>query len=444
MSTGEDQSQQQFEIKQSGNFLEYVQKMYLAPRYADVSFYFASQQLDKISAHKALLAANSDGFAKIFDENPKGNVLKIFINDVPMAAFEEFLQFFYLSDVKVTYNHYLSVLHLGHKYHVQQCIDHCGKLFKKIVNIKNVCTILSFVIRYNYQRFIKFCEEFIILNAEDVFATIAFSTCDRPTLEHIIRMDFLSCSEMCVFESCMRWVKSKCGQASQDALTMELIDTQMGDLINEIRFKSMTPQEICRLTMKYGSILENILSANVLTLDRQLKWNVEAIIKCNFQIQPNGREYMCGLSTKEMTIFSTNEPLVLGSSICGRICGNNLKPRSVRNVQSFLPIDVEISEAKDLNATSGGKVLCNMKIKLQSTYTIVSLTPPILVRPDHFYKILMSDFPEKYVHYSKELKRQMQFDTNINIKIHSFHSIAEICKKGTVVGLISTLNFNRL
>lgn len=330
-TNNEEQPQEEFVVHQGDNVLADLKKIYLNSKHADVDFGFKLQSATpEIPAHRALLAASSDKFAKIFDEN-SARLIKIGDN-VTLAAFEEFLQFFYLSDVKVTHDNYLGVLHLGYKYRVQQCIDKCVELFDKVVRPKNVCRILSYAIRHNYdQRFIKSCEKIIILNTEDVFATIGFLACDRRTLEHIIKMDFLSCTEADVFEACMRWVKFK---SEKNVLTMELIEAWMGDLINEIRFQAMQPQELCRLSIEYGLVLKSILNptemintiANGVILDRrrcrEFAWNGDATAICELENQRNELEIKCVLNIKQTLHFSTSEPLILGSFHCGRILVN--------------------------------------------------------------------------------------------------------------------------
>lgn len=111
-------------------------------------------------------------------------------------------------------------------------------------------------------------------------------------------------------------------------------------------------------------------------------------------------------------------------------------------MRSFLPVDVEISELNDLNAVSSGKILCNWKAELQSTDTIVSLPQPILIRPEYFYRISIGHFPDEHVFYSKGLKQRVQLDTGVNVKLQTPNTASN--ENDIVVGLISTLNFNRL
>lgn len=232
----------------------------------------------------------------------------------------------------------------------------------------------------------------------------------------------------------MSWLKFK----TEANLLTKSIDTHFGPVISGVRFKSMKPQEICQLTMKYGSLMQYILdNENSSCVSRRLKWDDEAIIK--YEIQKDGTEFVCKLLGEENTIFSMDEPLILGSFTCSRIRVNYLEPR---DLPSSLPVDVEISEATDLNegliyATSNAKVVCKMKAELHSADTTVLLPQPILIRPSCFYKICIGQFPDEHVHYSKEF---MRCDKSINIKFHFIKLLAN----RAMAGLVSTLNFNRL
>lgn len=69
MSTDDEKDQsQEFVIQQGGNLFENVKTMYLNPKHSDVDFCFEPPNpTRKIPAHRGLLPANSDEFAKMFD-----------------------------------------------------------------------------------------------------------------------------------------------------------------------------------------------------------------------------------------------------------------------------------------------------------------------------------------------------------------------------------------
>lgn len=119
--------------------MESGEKMYLESDIADVYFVCAANDgtFKRIPAHKSVLAAASDVFKTMFygELKEEGDVN---VCDVTAAAFEEFLQFFYLREVKLTMDHIVEVFHLGHKYNIVKCFDVCVIFLKDHLSIDNV------------------------------------------------------------------------------------------------------------------------------------------------------------------------------------------------------------------------------------------------------------------------------------------------------------------
>lgn len=300
-----------------------TEHLYLSNRFADVNFSFVSDDgavLESVPAHKNLLAADSDVFEKMFYGGLKetGDVT---IVDASAAAFKEFLQFFYLTEVILSAEHMAGVMYLGHKYSAKKCVDTCIDMLKNNLTNENVCAILPLVAFDEDNKLAKICEARILLNTADVFASTGFLECSKEALAHILRMDLLPCSEVQVFEACMAWVQAK---SKQNTVSKAMVDEHLGDLYSEIRFVSMTIQEFCTLKTKHGAVLAgdfediirmiarlNIHSERFNAFPRQAKWMTDAIITCD-------RKWYCTmarrytLDTEEKVTFYSNQPIVLG------------------------------------------------------------------------------------------------------------------------------------
>lgn len=164
--------------------------------------------------------------------------------------------------------------------------------------------------------------------------------CDRQVLEHFLRMDLLSCSEIQDFEACMDWVRVK---SKQDAVSREFDDMHLGNLFYEIRFASMTKQELCNLAAKYKSVLLGEISTiiNIITLPgfhsenfnqqpRYTEWNESAAIKCNREIAGE-KEYPAILTESTEALFSTNVPLLLGISLVSKLPSTKDRMLEIQN-----------------------------------------------------------------------------------------------------------------
>lgn len=346
-----------------------------------------------------VLAAASKVFKVMFygELKEEGDIK---VCNVTAAAFEEFLQFFYLKEVILSMQHILEVSHLGHKYDIEKCFDVCVKFIKDEISADNVCIGLGFAILYDQNDLMKICEKKIIINTNAVFKSTSFLECDGKVLAHILNMRLLSCTEIDVFEGCMSWLKVKCGQQT---LTKEMIHTHLGELFHQIRFVSLTIEEFAILVQTYGLLFsseeyQDIISTIVLSKShanifngnrRQIQWNNDTVIKCDRTISDTSSTFC--MRNIETSIFSTNDPILLGAFICPKVY---LLGKYGFYKLSELKSDVQIIESAAADAShpdSVRTVLCRLETKLQSSSeTIVSLATPLLIRPGFLYEIRLS------------------------------------------------------
>lgn len=248
--------------------------LYLDKTTSDVSFVFESAETDqsssaapatgpvRISAHRVLLANNSEVFKQMFycdGGESKVDVKDVPTTDVPITdvtpeAFKEFLQFFYLIEVELHTENISGVLYLGHKYKHMQCVELCAQFLKDIANPDNILFIMSLAIEYNPSDLLDFCQQFICTNTDAVLESNGFLECEQKTLAYCINANLFGCSEVKLFEACMEWVKAK---SKQNVLTKEIVDEYLCDLFYEIRFGSMTIQDLCNLSLKYDAVLSD-------------------------------------------------------------------------------------------------------------------------------------------------------------------------------------------
>lgn len=449
-----DQQQQSYKVFR--NSLESIAKLYRDTRTADVHFTFESDDgtETRVDAHKSLLAATSDVFGAMFYGELKetGDIPVI---DATDAAFKEFLQYFYQDEIKLTIGNAVEVMYLAHKYNVPKCVEDCIEFLKLSLANENVCAVLFYSILYNHMELLKLCEKHIIVNTEAVLKTAGFLKCDRKVLAHILQMDFLSCSEVEVFKACMAWVEAK---YSRHGSSKEIVETHLGDLFYKIRFASMTIQQLCALQQEYDTVLSSdfITIANIVagsqiqidkfvTVPRQIKWDEDAIIKCDRK--SNGRLYPFDLYSEYKTTLSTNAPLILGSFICGKIVMAD--GFGGHDLDWDLTVDVKIIETHTSDSEYK-KTLLNMKVNLKSTMTAVSLTQAILIRPGFFYSICLGPFPGDHQYCAQVTKGKIKLDRDTIVEIREDNYIEE--EEGeddddndlASFGLIPELNFNKI
>lgn len=385
-----------------------MKRLYLHAETADVFFVFENEV---VPAHKNLLAIGSDVFFTMFYGSLKENK-EIVIVDATISAFKEFLQFFYLSRVKLTMENICDVMNLGEKYDVTICQLTCEKFLKEMLNVDNVCVAYNLAILFEFDDLRQFCVEKITANADRIFQTSAFLDCSKSVLSHILTLDTLTCPEIEVFHACMAWVRNA---ANQDVITKEHIQSSMGDLFYEIRFGAMTIEEFASLSPMYGQlfsfdeyqdIVQMIVSKQFQSnffknQSRQIHWNSDAIIECDRSMnEPIENVY---LRYTETTTFITNTLLLLGELV--------FSPLYLRKE---LPIEVTIYEVA---ADGMSNILCVQQTELRTvnigSYAL-SLAKPVMIKPGMKYKIQFDrGFPNSK---GRKLRSHVQIDSNINIQ----------------------------
>lgn len=324
--------------------------LYLDAETADVCFLIGET---KIPAHKNLLAAASDVFKRMF-YGPLRETDNVRIDGVNGTAFKEFLQFFYIENVKLTIENIADVMDLGHKYNVTKCSELCVEFLKDTLTDDNICTGLSLAMIYDLNELKDFCKKRIIANTSAVIRSAGFLECDRSILEYILNINLFSCSEMDIFDACMAWVRAR---SKQDALTKEIVHTHLGHLFYAIRFASMKIKDVANLTNPYGFLFsfdeyKEIIQLIELpafqpqffaTAKRELPWNKDAVILCDRSILNRSNTFVRPIRRIEATAFSTNEPILLGSLICTSLADHRGRPPTGRAKQLVEVTIVEIS-----------------------------------------------------------------------------------------------------
>ncbi|XP_055325984.1 BTB/POZ domain-containing protein 6-B-like [Sitodiplosis mosellana] len=376
---------------------------------------------------------------------------KVKIGDVSAAAFKEFLQFFYFGQVKLTMGNVAAVMNLGEKYNVAECLAVCSKFLKNNLCEDNVCRHYGLAILFNQHELKKACETVIGLNTTAVFHSNGFLTCDRKLLAEILKLDWMSCTEIELFEACMSWVKAT---GKQDNLTKELVQTQLGQLFYEIRFGSMALDEFTALVptngqlftnTEYTDIIQSItnkeFNAAMFNGNREKRcdldpWNEKNEIKCiRFSsLRYSTKPYF--LKNLETTKFTTNEPLLLksiGLDVIKRYSSG--KYINCEDVPTAITI-VEVSGSDDFKKEVdkyNGKA--NMK---SSDFISVKMPKPILVKPGFMYEFRLKQNPPKYCAIGGLLKSEVQVDNGITIQFHDDPLIPDDI---TSTGLIYKLRF---
>lgn len=412
-------------------------KLYLKPEIADVHFVFESDSAcERLSAHKTLLAGGSDVFYAMFYGTLK-EMGDINIVDVSAEAFKLFLQFFYFSNVEMTIESVAEVMYLGNKYDVADCLKVCSDYMTSTLSPENVIFILGQAIVYDQVQLQEMCESKIRLNSKEILQSTSFLECDRPVIDHILKMDRLSCSESEVFEACMSWVRIA---SKENTLTRDILKEHLGESFYEICFGSMSMDEFVEILPIYGKIFSTDEYNEILqTISKQeiqpkmfkecrqaMQLNENKIIKCNrFISNLFGRRYYT--KPTDTTIFIASTPLLFGYFIFYPLYSRN-------NDDITKKLNVKTTIVSDSRAETQ---FSNCVTFSNGPY-IINLPKPIVVKPGIRYEIQLS-LPDNQYYLVRELKPIVTLDSDITVEFYNDPVV-----KGTKTGLIYELGFNLL
>lgn len=426
-----------------------IKKLYLDESTADVHFTFESidGQPELVPGHKLLLSANSDVFQAMFNGSWKEHD-KCEIVDASLAAFKEFLQFFYCDEIEVTAENVDVVMGLGQKYLVKECSNVCAQFLTDRLSNENVCSAYRLSLAIGREELKKICEVSICISAKDVFQSKGFLECDRSTLGNILKLDSLSCSEVEVFNASMDWVKtvSKATHLDKDTVCKHL-----GDDFHSIRFSAMTPDELNGIFSSHANlfipevrskVVERIQSndTEIVKRPRECVWDKADVIKCIRKISYADESEPYQIETDECTTFTSNKPLLLRAVVCGGIMEWR-KFKYVESIEEDIDGEITICERRGAFKYESSNIIYEDKITMSE---LIRLTKPIIIKPGFSYKICVATESSDCYPYCTDYL----IDSN-DVKIKDKQIVVKFVSKGNMKrggngGLIYGLHFNEI
>lgn len=282
-----------------------------------------------------------------------------------------------------------------------------------------------------------------------VFKSNDFLTCDVTILSRILKLNWLSCSEIELFETCMAWIKAA---SKQEIVTKEMVHTQLGAAFYDIRFGLMTFAEFASLIPSYGTLFSTDEYQDIIQIiaDKEFKsklfngirenrsqtnlWDDENVIRFSRLTPiPGGTKR---LHIPETTTFTSSEQLLLKGFRCVKFCAYLIKG-AIFHSETEIPIANKIIEA---HAPSAEVVLYNGQTVLKrEDFADVSLATPILIRPDTKYVFRFTLIDRSISFICSDVLLSPEFRMDPNIIIHFQTTPYQDAKRG----LISELYFFR-
>ena len=129
-------------------------------------------------------------------------------------------------------------MYASKKYKLKGPSQQCLEFFQKKIDVNCVCTLLEQGLKYREEAFVQMCMSFIKRNTGAVLDSNDFLKIENGTLKKIVEHPALSIPEIDLFESVLKWAKSKC-KARQIKETPNKLRELIGDVLFHIRFPTM-------------------------------------------------------------------------------------------------------------------------------------------------------------------------------------------------------------
>lgn len=313
------------------------ERLYLNRDGADVWFVSGGE---RIPSHKAILL-KSPWFRTMFCGSlPEQGDVDI-TDNATAAEFKEFLQFFYLFDVKLTLANIEGVFNLGKQSMVEEFFLKCELFLIDKLTIDRMCWGYELAIMYDARELELFCERGISMNTMEILQGDSFLNANYETVERILKLETLLCTEKHLFDACIQWARTMCENNQQNPDQIDNLKEHLRNLLYEIRYVSMKDEEFGTLLHTFPELFSkeeiqelvfircqvknftpNRFKANPRqfqhTLDRSNKLTCDRFINIETGIVDDALK----VKRIETTTFSSNRPVLLLGFLYGSRFGN--------------------------------------------------------------------------------------------------------------------------
>ncbi|OZC10915.1 BTB/POZ domain protein [Onchocerca flexuosa] len=229
----------------------------------DVDFMVGStSNTTHFEAHRVVMAAGSKILEKmLFDEaefsspilkKRKGSdlnypVVTIQFPDVDPVAFQTIIDYFY-SDfdetaIKIAESAVLNTLYAAKKFEIAALEKHCVELLGELTPSLAVA-LLEQAIKFGSEELLDRCHQVIDERSDEALSSDSLTATSIETLNKLVKRSELSPSgELSVFKAVCNWAEAECKRRGINE-TPENKRLVVGDVLNDVRFPTMTVEEL--------------------------------------------------------------------------------------------------------------------------------------------------------------------------------------------------------
>ena len=232
------------------------------------------------AAHRIILASQCEYFrlllfGNMVEANPGA---EIEVKDATPESFHFLLEYLYcgrLDLASLAECTVLELLALSDKYNLTDLLKSICIYLGGIINISNICQILTYADMHQLDKLQKKCLTFIDNNAIDVMMSDSFCSLPESLLVTILHRDSFFAHEMSIFRGCIKWAEANNRSPSDIAAVLKgirLYRFSFDDIFNVVRPKMLFAADelLEAIRVKHQGCYDEIKERGVLTPDQNM------------------------------------------------------------------------------------------------------------------------------------------------------------------------------
>ncbi|XP_031632451.1 BTB/POZ domain-containing protein 3-like [Contarinia nasturtii] len=427
-------------ISNQSSLLQNIQNRYLNPNGADVWFVFDDE---RIPGHRIILASSPWLESMFFGSLTENNDVNMNNSNVTSRSFKEFLRYIYTGNANLTMDNIDEMIFLADESLCQEIFDECEKFLIKNLTIDNIFVVYQLALRHERAVQLKIaCEEEICVNAVHTLKSSKFSEIQFDFLQNILKCDSLVCEEKDVFNACIEWAKAACRRNRMDQYNPINLRAQLGDLIYQIRFSSMTVGDAATCIDSCPGLFTANELQEIMCIVGRKNYSGTTQFNCTeryFSLQRNpSKELKCDrfsfitsdrriFALTETTTFTCNRPAFLKGFTCEcNHCVNKTARVSIVETKGEENVNIRCNVQKNLifGTKNTRKKRHGQIERTHTSFTAkVMFDSGILLRPGYEYSIHITFDSLLLLEHNCVLKKKVRVDHDIVIRFDKTNDI---------------------
>lgn len=227
-------------------------RLFNSSEFSDVTLVVSNKQ---IPAHKFILITNSPVFRQMLSGKwVESN--SISITDADPIAMYSLLRYMYCRELLLDPEHIFDTLYLLNKYLDGPLMKNILAVCSQLITPDNVVQFYAYYVTFQHETIDvgEICQKCISVISSDnkpVKVSGKLTKCPYDTILQLASNDSLNFNELSLFNTTVEWAVEECNRRCVEATTDNL-RSLLSDILPQIRFTSMTPQELLNGPSKLG------------------------------------------------------------------------------------------------------------------------------------------------------------------------------------------------